>query len=463
MTRAIVRRQSRKSRRFGLIEKFGAGSKTLAVSGRYRQHQDGVGMKLRTSGAVALMFVVAWTACGTETQTLPGGGSSSGRAGEDGSAATGGTSAAGNAGISGIGATGGGGTGATSTGGSGGASGSAGQPPIDASYPDVVFAYDAGPDPGTVTEDSACASVSETAQVERQPVDIIVIVDNSGSMTSEAGFVQQNLNGFSQQIISSGIDVHVVLISSYPGTGNGICISAPLGSGGCPTQDTRLPTFLHVNQEVGSTNGLQLLLSTYNQWQSVMRANAPKHLVMITDDDSSLDAASFDSQFKALNSSHNGYTFHAIYGFTKPDFLTCLVGGDSCCGQTANVGTVYRTLVAQTGGVEGNLCLQNFGPVFNVLASSVIAGTPIRCEFPMPTPTQGVVNPDDVTLQFALSPSAAGQTWTLVANSSVCTSTSFYYDQTPNPTKIVLCPGACTTAQQASNPTIRVLLGCLGS
>jgi hypothetical protein len=196
-----------------------------------------------------------------------------------------------------------------------------------------------------------------------------------------------------------------------------------------------------------------------------MRANAPKHLVIVTDDDSDLNATNFDTQFKVLHSSHSNYKLHAIYGFTKPDVFSCLLGSnDPCCGGlTADIGTVYRTLVAQTAGVEGNLCLQNFGPVFNALASSVIAGTPINCEFPMPRPQTGVVNPDDVSLEFQLTPTSAKQSWTRVSGAGACTSTGFYYDTTPNPTKIILCPQACTTAQQASNPTITVLLGCLGS
>ena len=70
------------------------------------------------------------------------------------------------------------------------------------------------------------------------------------------------------------------------------------------------------------------------------------------------------------------------------------------------------------------------------------------------------MNPDDVTLQFALSPSAAGQTWTLVANSSVCTSTSFYYDQTPNPTKIVLCDATCQKVSTDLMAEVDVVLGC---
>ena len=55
------------------------------------------------------------------------------------------------------------------------------------------------------------------------------IGDTSGSMGEESGFVQANLNQFSQQITASGIDVHVVLLAMsklfpFPGL-PGICIA----------------------------------------------------------------------------------------------------------------------------------------------------------------------------------------------------------------------------------------------
>jgi hypothetical protein len=58
----------------------------------------------------------------------------------------------------------------------------------------------------------------------------------------------------------------VVLISNYD-----ICIPAPLGSGGCPNLDTKLPQFLHIDQSVSSNNALQLLLDLKPQWEASMR------------------------------------------------------------------------------------------------------------------------------------------------------------------------------------------------
>ncbi len=140
--------------------------------------------------------------------------------------------------------------------------------------------------------DETCAEVSETAEAEKAPADIVFIVDNSGSMLTEAAMVENNMNKFSSQIVASGVDAHVALVSGagtgIGGTGiggNGVCIDAPLGSGQCPA-DSNLPGYRHVAIQVGSNDSLMLLRSTYPQWKQSLRAGAALHFVVVSDDDS---------------------------------------------------------------------------------------------------------------------------------------------------------------------------------
>ena len=304
----------------------------------------------------------------------------------------------------------------------------------------------------TPAGDTACATASAEATLTKQPSDIVFILDNSGSMSLEASWVQQNMNGFSKQITASGIDSHVIVVSSYPSSGNGICIDPPLGSGGCPKTDSNLPTFLHVDQGVGSTNGLSLCISTYPKWKSALRANAAKHIVIVTDDNSKLAAASFDSQLKALDPpTFSGYKFHGIFCYTK-------------CATAAKAGTVYQTLVQQTGGVSGDLCLQDFKPVFNKLATAVVSGSKISCEITMPAaPTGKKINPQQVSVEVVTSTSSTPQKLTHVTDSSQCVNGGWYYDNNTKPTKIILCPSTCTWAQGLTAAKLTVGLGCLGT
>jgi hypothetical protein len=260
------------------------------------------------------------------------------------------------------------------------------------------------------------------------------------------------MNGFSQQIAGSGVDFHVVVVSSYPSKGNGICIGPPLGSGGCPTTDSKPPTFLHVDQQVGSTNGLSLCLSTYPQWKSALRAGAVKHIVIVTDDNSNLAAASFDSQLQALDPpTFTGYKFHGIFCYTK-------------CATAAKAGTVYQTLVQQTGGVSGDLCLQDFKPVFDKLATAVVEGSKIACDIPMPDPPAGKkINLQQVSVEVVPSPGSPAQKIPHVTDAGQCGSGGWYYDNNTKPTKIILCPSTCTWAQGLTEAKLSVGLGCLGN
>ena len=304
----------------------------------------------------------------------------------------------------------------------------------------------------TSSGDSACATATTEATLTKQPSDIVFILDNSGSMALEATWVQQNMNGFSQQIAASGVDFHVVVISSYPNHGYGICIDPPLGAGGCPTTDSKPPTFLHVDQQVGSTNGLSLCISTYLNWKSALRPNAAKHVVIVTDDNSKLAAASFDSQLQALDApTFTGYKFHGIFCYTK-------------CATAANIGTVYKTLVQQTGGVSGDLCLQDFKPVFDKLATAVVSGSKISCDIAMPTAPAGKkINPQQVSVEMVASAGSAPQKLPHVADLTQCGSGGWYYDNNTTPTKIILCPSTCTWAQGLTGAKVTVGLGCLGN
>ncbi|MEM9193181.1 MAG: hypothetical protein AAGF12_28665 [Myxococcota bacterium] len=59
-----------------------------------------------------------------------------------------------------------------------------------------------------------CVGDSQRAETKFQPVDVIWVVDRSGSMRGEADIVQSNINNFATAIGMSGIDYRVVMISS---------------------------------------------------------------------------------------------------------------------------------------------------------------------------------------------------------------------------------------------------------
>lgn len=306
-----------------------------------------------------------------------------------------------------------------------------------------------------------CAAVSQTAQNQYAPVDIIFAIDTSGSMSDEKDFVQQNMNIFSQQIFLANIDHHVVMIAEEsPG---GPCINVPLGSGACPA-DSSPPEYVHVVDTVGSSNSLERILATQPQWAASIRPNSVKHLVVVSDDESGMDAASFDAAFKALDPSYADYYFHAIVAFTSPNPLECL-GGASCCASliplSDGVGQVYLDLVALTGGVAGDLCDQQFGPVFTQIAQSVQTTVPLACEWEIPPPPEGEsFDPNKVNVALELD--GVPEDVYYVADEAACNGGDgwYYFPDAVTPQTIRICPATCARVQDASEASVDILFGC---
>jgi len=312
-----------------------------------------------------------------------------------------------------------------------------------------------------------CATTTEQATSQKQPADIIVVVDTSGSMSEEAAQVQQNLNTFVDVILGSGIDTHVVLIADAT-----VCIPAALGSGQCAGGDTNLPAFLHVLQTVASTDALQLTIATYSQWSEVLRPDATKTFLVVSDDNSDMGAGEFTSALLALDPSFTGFKFTAItaysnplscFGFSCPQGNPCCYSEGFGCSSYADAeGTVYHDLVAQTGGVGGDLCLQQFQPIFDELAEGVIISSQLSCEFDIPDPGEGeTLDPGLVNVRYRPAEGAEPIAVYYVDGAAACGPPGgWYYDDASNPTKIIACPTTCDALQASVGGSVEVVFGC---
>jgi hypothetical protein len=308
----------------------------------------------------------------------------------------------------------------------------------------------------------SCAAISQQATNQRRPADIVMAVDNSGSMDEEIVFVRERLNAFSQQIVDSGVDVRIILISAAmrgePGQNlgsddeNGICIAAPLGSGACPA-DSQPPRYTHIAREVGSEDALNLFIETFPEWQGQLRPNATKTFVVVTDDDAGDGPNDSADAFAMSVAGLPGglfpeWTFSGIYCFDE-------------CEDAAAIGQVYIDLVARTQGVGGDLCLQDFTPVFDALAKAVVEGSGLDCAWPIPTPPPGqTFDRDKVNVRYT-TPGAPAADLLQVSNAGACAShTAWYYDDPTQPTRILACPQSCTALQGDLDARIDVLFGC---
>lgn len=196
-----------------------------------------------------------------------------------------------------------------------------------------------------------CAGVAEEATEVTLPVDIIIVIDNSSSMSEEITEVQARINGdFAQVMAASGLDYRVILVARYGDVNTSVgqsdhpvCIGAPLGATTCATSSTEPltnnpPVFFHYSADVGSrepwcdllegfsspdeigaTNGdratpwTMLFPSGYSEY---LREDAFKHFLVITDDNSECQVTVGASAASADAGPPMGNT---TYGFDDQD------------------------------------------------------------------------------------------------------------------------------------------------
>jgi len=187
---------------------------------------------------------------------------------------------------------------------------------------------------------------SEEATLVNRPVDIIVVIDNSGSMSAEIEEVEKQINQNFATIIDAAmpaIDYRVIMVSQFGDSASQrICIAAPLGGipdadmdGHCdtlPAEPVNTAKFFHHSVFISSFNALCRLIQQHDTadefnlqlggYGDVLREEAFKFFLVITDDrvdDNQLDgcntpifddqntiaggdavATQFDSQLQAL-------------------------------------------------------------------------------------------------------------------------------------------------------------------
>ena len=306
---------------------------------------------------------------------------------------------------------------------------------------------DTSPDAGDVTNTDAAACVAEAVSATQytRPVDILWVIDNSGSMNAEEQRVQNNMNVFSSSIANSGVDYHVIVITD---TGH-VNVPPPLGGSA---------SYLGLNQSVGSNDALQKLVERYPDYQSFLRPDSIKHIVAVTDDNSDWSRQTFETQLAALTAPGFGtdWRFHAIVAEDPPfDF------NSHCFALAAAVGSTYIQLQQAHSGEFFSLCDTNWDPLFPALADSVVAGSTLPCTFEIPPPPDGMsLDPNQVN--FVYTPTG-GTPITLnnVGSMAGCAGgPGWYYDDPVTPTQILLCPSSCSTVEGDPTGTVNVEFGC---
>jgi len=193
-----------------------------------------------------------------------------------------------------------------------------------------------------------------SATKSMMPMDMVWVIDNSGSMSEEAANVRANLTAFISALDKSS-DMKFLLVSQVGTSGQAVSLPSGLDP----------QRFVQVNKTVGSHDAPQILINQLNTYISsgtpFFRADSKKIIVFVTDDNSTMTAASFTS---GLSSAGVGSGQAAIFGF---------IGlGSTVSKCQAATGAVYQTLATQSNAKVYNICQTDWSQNFSDLKTDVL-------------------------------------------------------------------------------------------
>ena len=193
-----------------------------------------------------------------------------------------------------------------------------------------------------------------------RPVDIVWVIDQSGSMDSEISMVRANMNLFAGYISKAKADYRVLLIASryYDKDKNQICIPQPLAGPNCADS----ARFKQIDQHVDSHDALSRIVMNITTLEKQMRKGSVRRFVAVTDDDAKGTGWSTFHAFLKARAGYSDYRFHSIVALKDK-------------GCAADDGKHYIALSNLTGGIKTHICSANWASVFTQLAQEASSST----------------------------------------------------------------------------------------
>jgi hypothetical protein len=274
-------------------------------------------------------------------------------------------------------------------------------------------------------EDATCSyEVVGSPVIDQRPVDILFVVDDSGSMDDDNEAVQNNINAFSSSIAAAGVDHRVVLV----GTTN---VPAPLGGSA---------EFRQIDTSVDSNDPLIELVDNYPLYRNHLREDAVKHFIVITDDESDMSASEFRSTVQTWPG-FGSWTLHSIVAFGSDP--------ENGCDTGAAYGHQYMNLSSATGGVTSPICDANYAEVFDAVVAAVTTVT-LPCTLPIDAPAGLTTDPARLEVTYE---------GTTLPVRGTCNGPGWRFD--PVAESVVACPETCAAlAEDDGSGVISASVGC---
>jgi hypothetical protein len=280
--------------------------------------------------------------------------------------------------------------------------------------------------PATVPPPDACGAIEKDAPTEQRiPVDIVFVIDDSGSMDPHKAKVRANLAKFMEEFAQSRADAHVVIVDEDDLAGPGI----------------DRERYMHV--PLGAASGGLYFTATiaYPLFAGFLRPGAATHLIFVTDENDDWPGEFFQGLMTGILGQE--FILHAIACDDVGAGIPCAARDNPLLRPLVNVGTNYFSLAQATGGKQLSLCTEDWSEVFSQLNDSIIEAVPLPCDFPLAEAKSNSFDPDKLSMVHS---TGTGPDIEFAKASSVAQCAqqkAWHYDDETNPTLAQLCPAAC--------------------
>jgi hypothetical protein len=240
-------------------------------------------------------------------------------------------------------------------------------------------------------------------QSEKPTVDILWVVDNSGSMAQEQSDLSLNFPAFMNYFLGSNLNYHIGVVSTdlYNPLGNGQLIQY----NGVRWIDTEthdpLSTFSGMAQigtfGSGQEQGVGAAFAALELQEEVnvgfIRPDAPLNIIVVSDENDYSNTITVDEFANYLN------------GMETPErptaFSSIVAGSEMFCESISSLGTDYIELSKLTGGIYQSIC----GEWISTLERLGLETAGLKVEYFLSRrPVQGTINItillDDITFEY---------------------------------------------------------------
>jgi hypothetical protein len=347
------------------------------------------------------------------------------------------------------------------------------------------FGFDAGPGSTGSGADPDAGCAGEGHKAEQLPLDIFIMLDQSGSMEDTVAgggtkwdAVTNALKSFVTQPGLNGIGVGIQYFGQPPTKCTcsvdadcspddfcdyGLCFNCEFGFDSCDSADyskadveiAALPgvapqIISSINLHSPSTGtptlpALQGAIQHAKDWAM----SHPGHVV--------IDIFATDGDPGECDTSQSSINAAAAAGYSgTPSIPTFVIGvGDSLSalnGIAAAGGTGQAFIVDTTQNVN-----QQF-----IDALNAIRGAALGCNYEIPMPMSGTPDYTKVNVEYTPGGSTTAQVIPQVADKASCPASGdgWYYDNPSKPTQILLCDSTCNTVSKDGMGSVNVVLGC---